>query len=200
MGTNLIKLYRHHLDSLKNFPDSHLWSQHDKILSLKNPKLIDVDELLVSQSGGSSPPWPFASAMDYYAHASSDQALPGIRVPYLAISAEDDPIVRVIPKPDEGAKASEWVAVVITPGGGHLGWFEDGEQKREVRRWVRKPVLQWLQALVDEFVRDPKQHARETEEVDGFTREVGRPNIGFKEINAEDLPKGPNVQGLTTGL
>jgi uncharacterized protein len=201
MGNNLLKLYNHHLDSLKQFQGSHLLSLHDKILDLKNPKLVDVDELLVSQSGGASPPWPFKCARDYYAYASSDQALPGIRVPFLAISADDDPIVRVIPKPDEaGTEASEWVAVVVTPGGGHLGWFEDGKRRGEIGRWVKQPVLQWVQALVDEFVKEPNQGARETEEVDGFTREVGRPNIGFKAVGEEDLPKGPNVQGLTTGL
>jgi predicted alpha/beta-fold hydrolase len=194
-------MYTHHLDSLKQFQGTLLSSLNDQIIGLKNPKLIDVDELVVSQTGGPSPPWPFKSACDYYAYASSDRALPGIRVPFLAISADDDPIVRVIPKPDEaGTDASEWVAVVVTPGGGHLGWFEDGKRRGEVTRWVKQPVLQWVQALVDEFVKEGKQGARETEEVDGFIREVGRPNIGFKEVGEEDLPKGPNVQGLTTGL
>lgn len=204
MGQNLLRLYKHHLDSIRNFQGSHLLSLHQKILSLKSPRLIDVDELLVSQTGGNSPLWPFKSAMDYYKHASSDHLLPQIRVPYLAINAEDDPIVRVIPKPGEEkgeAEASPYVAVVVTAGGGHLGWFEDDE-KKEIRRWVKKPVLEWLRAIVEEFVRDGTQEGgRNTELVNGFTREIGRESIGYREIEENDLPRvGPDVEGLTKGL
>lgn len=201
MGSNLLKLYSSHVPSIEKMEGSRMLSVNSQILALKAPRLIDVDEVMVSQSGGASPPWPFASAQDYYKHASSDHALPGIKVPYLAISARDDPIVQVIPKPDEpSTEASGWVAVAVTPGGGHLGWFEDGERRGEVRRWIKLPALQWLRAIAEEFVRDPNQGGRPTEVVDGFTREVGRENIGYKEIDGAELPKGPQVKGLTTGL
>lgn len=201
MGTNLLRLYTSHVPSIEKMEGSHMLSINPRILELKSPRLIDVDEVMVSQSGGASPPWPFASALEYYKHASSDHALPGIKVPFLAISAEDDPIVQVIPRPDEpSTEASGWVAVAITPGGGHLGWFEDSEQRGKVRRWIKQPALQWLRAIAEEFVREPGQGGRPTELVDGFTREIGRENIGYKEIDAEELPKGPDVKGLAKGL
>jgi hypothetical protein len=201
MGANLLRLYKSHLDSIEKMTGSHMLSLHEQILKLKSPRLIDVDEYMVSKSGSTKPPWPFASAQDYYKYASSDHHLPGVEVPLLAISAQDDPIVRIIPKPDEAStEASGWVAVAITPGGGHLGWFEDGEQHGEVRRWIKLPVLQWIQAVAEEFKRGEGQGGRMTEVVDGFTREVGRETIGYKEVDEIDLPKGPNVKGLTKGL
>ena len=201
MGSNLLRLYTSHVPSIEQMEGSRMLSINPQILSLKKPRLIDVDEVMVSQSGGASPHWPFASAFDYYKYASSDHALPGIKVPFLAISAGDDPIVQVIPRPDEpSTESSGWVAVAITPGGGHLGWFEDGEQRWEVRRWIRTPVLQWIRAIAEDFTRDSTQGGRPTELVDGFTREVGRENIGYKEIDKKGLPEGPKVKGLTTGL
>jgi predicted alpha/beta-fold hydrolase len=201
MGSNVLRLYTSHIDTLQTFEGSHQHKLIPQVLALKSPKLIEVDDVVVSQSGGGPPHWPFKDAMAYYEYASSHKSLPGIKVPYLAINAEDDPIVRVIPRPDEpGVPASGWVAVAVTKYGGHLGWFEDGDLRFEVRRWIKEPVLQWIKVLVDEFIRDPGQGGRETEIVDGFTREIGRNNIGFKEVDGKDLPQGPNVEGLTTGL
>jgi predicted alpha/beta-fold hydrolase len=58
-------------------------------------------------------------------------------VPLLAINSGDDPIVRELP---EDAGANDWVALVTTSGGGHLGWFE-GKGLLGVERWVTRPVL-----------------------------------------------------------
>ncbi|CCA69296.1 related to acyltransferase, has a minor role in medium-chain fatty acid ethyl ester biosynthesis [Serendipita indica DSM 11827] len=201
MGNNLLRLYKSHLHTLETFKDTHLLKVHPNVLKLKSPKLIDIDHVLVSQTGGAAPVWPFPSALEYYQYASSDHALPGIAVPYLAISAQDDPIVRLIPRPDDPkTEASGWVAVAITERGGHLGWFEDGEQRGEVRRWISKPALEWIRAVAEEFVREDGQGGRPIEVVDGFTREIGRPMIGFREIDEKDLPKGANAEGLTKGL
>ncbi|PVG02597.1 AB-hydrolase YheT [Serendipita vermifera] len=201
MGQNLLKLYKSHLGTLEKFEGSVLMEIHPKIMQLKKPRLIEIDELLVCKTGGSAPIWPLPCANDYYKYASSDQKLPGIQVPYLAINAGDDPIVPVIPRPDEpSCEASGWVAVAITPGGGHLGWFEDGEKRGEVRRWIREPVLQWLRAVIEEYKPEKKPEGRPIEEVDGFVREVGREDIGYREIDEADLPRGPDVKGLTKGL
>jgi len=201
MGANLLRLYKSHLPNIEKMEGSFMLSINSKVLALKSPRLIDVDEVVVSKSGGPSPQWPFPSALDYYKYARSDHSLAGINVPFLAISAQDDPIVQIIPKPDEpSTEASGWVSVAITPGGGHLGWFEDGEKHGEVRRWIKRPILQWIRAVAEDFVREEGQGGRATELIDGFNREVGRENIGYREINEEDLPQGPNIKGLTKGL
>ncbi len=97
-----------------------------------------------------------------------------------------------------------WCAVVLTEGGGHLGWFEDKKEgswwKCDVQRWVRRPVLEWLKATVEDVERKDTPDV-EVEVVDGFTRETGRPEIGFKEIAEEELPKyNAKADGLIAGL
>lgn len=92
-----------------------------------------------------------------------------MRVPLLAINADDDPIVRVLPEEEirragragsgspgssEGQKESGEggnVVMVVTSGGGHLGWFSGREGKR---RWISKPIKEWLRAVDEEIVWD----------------------------------------------
>jgi len=119
MGGNLIALLKRHLDSINSFPPSLLSEQLPAVLALKNPALKDVDEHMVRVAGGSCPPFPFATADDYYEWAGSHHKLPGIRVPFLAINSIDDPIVAEIPI--EEASRNPWVCLALTKYGGHLG-------------------------------------------------------------------------------
>ena len=200
LGRNVIALLRSHLPALESFPPSPGFPKLDKIFSLKDPRLIDAVALIFSQFGGPAPLWPFPSAAAYYAHARSDYSLAGIRVPFLAVSNNDDPVVREVPT---HCGNNGWCAVVVTERGGHLGWFEDKKDswwKFDVQRWVRKPVMEWLRATAEDFERENMPNA-EVEVVDGFTRETGRPEIGFKEIDKEELPKyNAKADGITAGL
>jgi predicted alpha/beta-fold hydrolase len=200
LGQNLQAVYRSHLPALQSFPPSPGIPTWEQIISLKSPQLIEVDELLVSKTGGATPPWPFPSANEYYVYASSDRSLPDIRVPFLAISSKDDPIVQEVPT---HCGNNGWCAVVLTEVGGHLGWFEDKDDSRwkfDVQKWVRKPVLEWLKATIEDFKRENTPNV-DVEVVDGFTREKGRPEIGFKEIDKDDLPKYiAKTDGVTAGL
>ena len=196
----MLTLLRSHLPALESFPPSPNLPTPETLSSLKSPQLIEVDGIIVAKFGGATPPWPFPSATAYYAYASSDRSLADIRVPFLAISSKDDPIVQAVPT---HCGENGWCAVVLTEGGGHLGWFEDKKGswwKFDVQKWTRKPVLEWLKATVEDFERENMPNV-EVEVVDGFTRERGRPEIGFKEIDKEQLPKYKvKIDGVTAGL
>ena len=200
MGSNILNLYRSHLPALQSFPLSPDLPSTAQVTSLKSTRLIHVDELVFSKYGGAAPPWPFSSVPAYYAYASSDRFLSGIRVPFLAISSKDDPVVREVPT-DCGDNG--WCAVVLTEGGGHLGWHEDRLDswwRFDLQRWVCKPVVEWVRATVEVFKREHTPNV-EVEIRDGFTRVKGRPEIGFKEINKEQLPKyNAKAEGITAGL
>jgi predicted alpha/beta-fold hydrolase len=195
----VLTLFRSHLPALQSFPSPPGFPT-EEVHSLKSPPLVQVDELIVSKIGGPAPPWPFPSATAYYTYASSDHVVSDIRVPFLAISSKDDPIVQEVPTHCGG---NGWCAAVLTEGGGHLGWFEDTKGswwKFDVQRWVRKPVLEWLKATIEDFKRENMSNV-EIEVVDGFTRENGRPEIGFKEVDEEGLPKyNAKTDGITAGL
>jgi len=91
MGTNLIRLMRRHVGSLRAMPDSPQKQQITKIGLLdkvedksfeKGKGLIEVDGLMVVNLGGSYAPhgpFPFAKAEDYYAWAGSHHVLPTVK-------------------------------------------------------------------------------------------------------------------------
>jgi predicted alpha/beta-fold hydrolase len=64
----------------------------------------------------------FASAEDYYAHASSGPVLGRVRRPLLAISAEDDPMVPPDALPMEAARENPCFTLEVTPRGGHVAF------------------------------------------------------------------------------
>lgn len=66
----------------------------------------------------------FASAEEYYAHASSGQYLAGIRVPTLLVNAENDPFLPPSCFPRAEAAASPFVFLETPTDGGHVGFAE----------------------------------------------------------------------------
>ena len=197
MGGNLLKLLQNHAKELSQYPDHPIAPALARGLNLKAPTMEDFDEAFTRVGGGPSPPFPFASADDYYVWSSSHKVLPDIRVPFLSINAADDPIVQDVPV---NAGGNGWVTMVTTPKGGHLGWFEPTLPSGEVPRWIKKPVLEWLK-LVGEDLVHKESRGRALYEEDGFLKEVGRADIGCKEtdgggIVASTERKGGLLQGL----
>lgn len=137
----------------------------------------------------------FFTRWDYYTWGSSHKYLPDIRIPFLAINAEDDPIVQEIPI-DGGSNG--WVTMVVTDTGGHLGWYESSGGW-EVRRWISKPVLEWLRACARDLV--PERRGREIQEKDGWLVETGREHLGCRVIEGGGQVEGiEGEEGLLAGL
>ncbi|KAG7445606.1 AB-hydrolase YheT [Guyanagaster necrorhizus] len=125
--------------------------------------------------------YDFATVKDDATWASS---LADVRVPLLTLNAKDDPIAYTSPAGVE----NEHVCMVVTPGGGHLGWFESWNT-----RWVARPVLQWCKMIVEDFVLEPKS-GRETYIAEGgFLKEVGQDHIGCMEIEG-------GLEGMIVGM
>lgn len=197
MARNLQRLGLRHAASLAKFPDHPLTQALAKTPHEKSFLLSDFDNIVTRIGGGSSPPFPFPSALDYYRWAASHDVLQNIRVPFLAINAEDDPIVQVLPAQEGG---NPYVAFAITKAGGHLGWFEKGEGMWEARRWIQKPVMEWLRAVGQDLVRH-EHPSKEVHVVDGFLMEVGRNDIGCCEVEGGGHVVGAEGEGgLLAGL
>ncbi|KAI0374786.1 AB-hydrolase YheT [Pilatotrama ljubarskyi] len=197
MARNLQKVVARHMEALSKFPDSLAWKAVKAASVKKNMTLLEFDDTVTRVVGGSSPPFPFPTAHDYYRAASSHRVLGDIRVPFLALNAEDDPIVSSFPV---GEADNGWVVLGRTNGGGHLGWFEAGGHFGELHRWIRKPVLEWVHAMGDDLVPEGER-GRPTHEVDGFLKEIGRDDIGCKEIEGGGHVVGvEGEEGLLAGL
>ncbi|PBK75236.1 AB-hydrolase YheT [Armillaria solidipes] len=125
--------------------------------------------------------YDFATVKDDATWAAS---LADVRIPLLTLNAKDDPVAYTTPH----GVANENVCMVITPGGGHLGWFESWNT-----RWVTRPVLQWCKMIVEDFVLE-RMHGRETYIAEGgFLKEVGQDHIGCMEIEG-------GLEGMIVGM
>jgi predicted alpha/beta-fold hydrolase len=197
MGGNLLNLLKHHAKSLTESKNEAVCQAVARGLALKRPTMAAFDDAFTRVAGGSSPPFPFASAHDYYVWSSSHKMLPDIKVPFLAINAADDPIVQEVPK---GTGDDSWATMVLTTTGGHLGWFE-ASSSGQIQRWVKKPVLEWLRVVGEHIVHDLNK-GRPLVERDGFLTEEGRDNLGCKEINGVDFVVAGEGEGsgLKQGL
>jgi len=98
------------------------------------------DERITAPHGG------FQGASDYYDRTSSRAAIPRIRVPTLVIHAADDPLIPTEPFRDPGIAANPEVLLVLTRGGGHVG-FLSAPATGEDRHWAENRVVEFCRLL-----------------------------------------------------
>ncbi|KIL00421.1 hypothetical protein PAXRUDRAFT_821713 [Paxillus rubicundulus Ve08.2h10] len=197
MGQNLVNILKKHVASLARDPGHDVAKAATFASALSRPTIDMFDQAFTRIGGGSSPPWPFASAFDYYEYASSHKVLGDVRIPFLSISAADDPVVQEVPM---DAKGNAWVVMAMTPNGGHLGWFESDDGWGQVKRWVSKPALEWLRATAEDIIRDRPDH-RELQEIDGFLTEAGVERLGCRVVDKELIIVGTEREaGMMAGL
>jgi len=198
LGTNLKNVVARHADAIQQFPDSSLARALPALLgpdASARLTLRQFDTLVSIHCGGSSPPFPFADEWAYYVYGSSHDKLDAIRVPFLAINSDDDPIVRWVPCDYD---RNEWVTVIVTRGGGHMGWFQSGGA---AKRWARRPALEWFQATA-EYVSLGPRSVRPVELADGWLVEAGKEHLGCQEIgDGGTIQAGTGERGdLLAGL
>jgi predicted alpha/beta-fold hydrolase len=178
MGTNLARLVKRNYKELTADPNHIVAKAVEVAMTLENPTLNQFDQTFTCKAGGSMPPFPFETANDYYHWASSHNVINDIRIPYLAINADDDPIVQDVPL---NAVENGYVVLELTAGGGHLGWFKLGHWF-SIERWTTRPVLEWFKLMGDDVVHGPNQASSIFQDDDGFFRERSRPGLGCKEL------------------
>lgn len=197
MAQNLINLLKRHSATVDKMDEDRLSPLIPKISAMKKPTLKEFDDTITSVVGGSSPPFPLPNAEAYYRWASSDHHLKDIRVPLLAFNAADDPVVGHCPL-DVGNNGL--VALALTNGGGHLGWFESAGGK-SVRRWVTRPVLEWLRAVHEDLETDNRKPLPIVVQDSEWTTEVGREHLGVKFLgDAGEVVGIEGEEGLLAGL
>ncbi len=82
--------------------------------------LRDFDDAATAKLHG------FAGAEDYYQKSSSNRFIPSIRVPTLMLHSRDDPFLPMTALPLSEIKANPFLNLILTDGGGHVGFFEGG--------------------------------------------------------------------------
>ncbi|KAF2268908.1 medium-chain fatty acid ethyl ester synthase/esterase 1 [Lojkania enalia] len=120
-----------------------LFEQHKEQI-LKNPKidekrvrtckyLHEFDRVI------QAPTWGYPTEGAYYRDSQSVDALTAIRIPFLGINAEDDPISFIEAIPYEEFKQNPYIVLCTTNWGGHLSWFGLGG-----KRWFATAISAFL--------------------------------------------------------
>ncbi len=92
----------------------------------------------------------YRDADEYYERSSSLRVIGGIRVPTLIIHADDDPIIPGRSFRDPSIAANPDVLLVVTPGGGHVGFVADAAREDADRRWAENRVVEFFSLLEKE--------------------------------------------------
>lgn len=199
LGGNLLRLLKRHLHSVTKDPNHYIARAACVALELKNPTLAEFDQAFTRVAGGPQPQFPFPDSDAYYVGCSTHDLLDRVTVPLLSINAADDPVVHQVPMDGGG---NGLVTMVLTAGGGHLGWFKSG--KKGIDRWTTEPVLEWLKVFGERVEHESVSTGRRIfTDGDGWTREEGREEyLGFMElVGMETLIDGNRgeagtIQGL----
>jgi len=125
------------LEVMRRFPRETIHLDAERIRRART--VADFDQHVTAPLHG------FASAADYYARTSALRFLPGIRVPTLCISAEDDPFSPPEALGQARAAASASVRFAVTSWGGHTG-FVSGPWPWRPRYWAEEEAVAWLAA------------------------------------------------------
>lgn len=155
MGANLKKLYDTHKDSML------------KISAIDPEEVERVRFLHEFDRAVQCPSWGYPTEQAYYRDASSTDSVLAVRIPLLAISAQDDPIV-----PDEGIPRQEFLqtpygVLCTTSLGGHLSWFELGGG-----RWMARATTAFFQAMAHQV--DVEHYSKSHPLPEGQVRRFGR--------------------------
>lgn len=197
MAKNLRTLVKRHMHILEK--DDRL--DLDAIFNNPHQTLYEFDTTVTRVIGG------FPSTEAYYRYASANQYAPNVAVPLLSISAADDPIVSTSTVPTALASSNPFLLFCTTQHGGHLGFFSGFFQPR---RWVGKPVVEFLRELhrADEGARivlptvPAFKGGRAPEVGDAMVLVEGKDHIGFKlvEQSEAEATEDAGGEGLIRGL
>jgi predicted alpha/beta-fold hydrolase len=98
------------------------------------------DERYTAPQGG------YAGASDYYERASSLRVIRRVEVPALIIHSADDPLIPADPFLDASTAANPNVLLVLTRGGGHVGFISEANAAED-RRWAENRVVEFCRML-----------------------------------------------------
>ncbi|KAK0652880.1 Alpha/Beta hydrolase protein [Cercophora newfieldiana] len=134
MGTNMKKLIANHRDAVEKYTKL----DYDQIQRITRLHEFDREVQTVT--------WGYPTETAYYRDASSCDALLAIKIPFLAIAAEDDPIAVHEAIPYQEFKLNPYTVLCTSSLGGHLSWFEIGGG-----RWHARPICNFLNSMVSEI-------------------------------------------------
>ena len=104
-----------------------------------------VDSIWEFDERFTAPSFGFGTAANYYEQASAAGYLDKIRVPTLALQAEDDPFIPFETYPDEIFESNPALNLVTSRHGGHVAFLSKGSP----RFWAEQQAVRFAQTMAD---------------------------------------------------
>jgi len=104
---------------------------------------LDVDTIWDFDLAYTAPAEGYRDVEDYYYKCSANQYLKEIRIPTTILTSNDDPFIPL--KAFQEYPASEQVEMVVTQGGGHMGYISKSNVLLPDRRWMDHFILNWVE-------------------------------------------------------
>ncbi|RVX69431.1 hypothetical protein B0A52_06494 [Exophiala mesophila] len=133
LGKSMRALFELHVDQVSKNPKINV----DLIRSCEH--LYEFDRYV------QGPTWGYPTEGAYYRDASSLDTALAIKIPFMALHAEDDPVTASEALPREEVAVTPYGVLCTTATGGHLGWFELGGG-----RWFAKVTTAYFQRLAND--------------------------------------------------
>ncbi|CBX97042.1 similar to medium-chain fatty acid ethyl ester synthase/esterase 1 [Plenodomus lingam JN3] len=149
MGKNLMGLFERHREQILQIEGV------DEEMVRKSRYIFEFDRHV------QCPTWGYPSEGAYYRDAQSVDALLGVRIPFLGINAEDDPISSKAAIPYQEFKQNPYALLCTTNWGGHLGSFQLGGG-----RWFAVAASSFLAKMHQDIDHDASRLERKKTKVD----------------------------------
>ncbi|KAF2731439.1 carboxylesterase-like protein [Polyplosphaeria fusca] len=146
MGGNMMGLFARHKEQILRIEGI----DEEVVITCKHLYEFDRWVRWVIQA----PTWGYPTEGAYYRDAQSVDAISAIRIPFLGINAEDDPISHIEAIPFEEFKRNPYTVLCTTNWGGHLSWFQtDG------KRWFATAIAAFFARMHQDIDHDAaKEH------------------------------------------
>ncbi|KAJ2811937.1 hypothetical protein H4S07_001743 [Coemansia furcata] len=135
------RFFQRNSEILQNSPTNYDW---DAIM--KATRMSQIDTLVTARDYGQRDCW------EHYRAASSTPYVDGIRTPYLAINAMDDPVTRFEGIPQAKFRNNPHIALALLKHGGHLGFFCGLRPKI----WYLTPLTEFFDAVLKHKSKAPQ--------------------------------------------
>jgi predicted alpha/beta-fold hydrolase len=123
-------------DEAKCHPEI-LRDKEEIIRKVKEMKYVhEIDEIYTTRILG-------CDIEEYYDDSKIDKYLENIKVPFLSVFTEDDPIIPHYDLPISIMKKNDNLITILSKNGGHLGFFSGLIPKR----WIDLPIRSFLKTL-----------------------------------------------------
>lgn len=123
--------------SLNNGNVTHVFTSENLKRAKNFNTTVEFDDTFTAPYMG------FKNAVEYYSNAGSINRLPNIKIPLLAINAEDDPVVGETSKNLEKLVLNnENVMYIKTSLGGHLAYLTSDNDS-----WITKPIGEYFESF-----------------------------------------------------